>query len=136
MNKLVLVLITLFCFNSWAATVKESSMKILVGSNSFTVTLNDNETTKKLKKMLPLTIPMKDLNRNEKYYDLPNDLPKDASNPVTIKAGDLMLYGSNTLVLFYKSFSTTYSYTSIGRVDDLSKLESTLGTGDVTVTFE
>lgn len=136
MNKLVLVLITLFCFNSWAATMKESSMKILVGSNSFTVTLNDNETTKKLKEMLPLTIPMKDLNRNEKYYDLPNDLPKDASNPVTIKAGDLMLYGSNTLVLFYKSFSTTYSYTSIGRVDDLSKLESTLGTGDVTVTFE
>lgn len=42
---------------------------------------------------------MSDLNDNEKYIDLPNSLPVNASNPKTIEIGDLMLYGSNTLEL-------------------------------------
>jgi hypothetical protein len=73
---------------------------------------------------------------NEKYYYLPNSLPKNSSNPETIKNGDLMHYGSKTLVLFYKTFSTSYSYTKLGSVDDVTGLASALGSGNVTVTFE
>jgi hypothetical protein len=46
-----------------------------------------------------------------------------------------MLYGSNTLVLFYKSFRTSYSYTVIGRIDEPAGLEGALSTGDVDVMF-
>lgn len=86
--------------------------------------------------MLPLTLHMTDLHANEKYSELARSLPVDASNPRTIHAGDVMLYGSTTLVLFYETFATSYSYTRIGKVDDISGLAGALGSGSIAVTFE
>lgn len=111
-------------------------IKITVGSKTFAATLLDNNSAKAFKEMLPMTINMIELNNNEKYYDLPNSLPTNSSNPQTIKNGDLMLYGSKTLVLFYKTFSTSYSYTKLGVIDDVTGLTTALGSGNVTVTFE
>jgi hypothetical protein len=79
---------------------------------------------------------MVELNGNEKYYDLPNDLPTALTNPGTIKNGDLMLYDSKTLVLFYETFSTSYSYTKLGTMEDAAGLASALGSGNITVTFD
>lgn len=111
-------------------------LKISVGKNTFTATLDNNATVTAFKTRWPLTVNMKELNSNEKYFDLPGNLPANASNPGSIQAGDLMLYGSNTLVLFYKSFSTSYNYTPIGRINDASGLAAALGSGNITVTFE
>lgn len=111
-------------------------IKITVNSQTFTATLLDNNSAKVFREMLPVTLNMTELNGNEKYNDLPNSLPTNSSNPGTIKNGDLMLYGSKTLVLFYKTFSTSYSYTKLGSIDDVASLASALGTVNVTVTFE
>lgn len=111
-------------------------LRITVGGASFTAALSDNAAARAFEAMLPMTVRMGELNGNEKYYYLPNRLPASASNPGTIHAGDLMLYGSDCLVLFYKTFPTSYSYTLLGRLDTASGLESILGPGDVTVVFE
>jgi len=113
-----------------------SKIKIKVNSQAFTATLLDNKSVKAFKEMLPLTMKMTELNGNEKYFDLPNSLPTNSYNPKTIKNGDLMLYGSKTFVLFYKTFSTPYSYTKLGSLDDVTGLTTALGSGNVTVTFE
>ena len=118
------------------ATQTGSKMKIKIGNSTFTATLYDNATATAFKSLLPLTVSMNELNANEKYADLSRNLPTSAANPGTIQNGDLMLYGSSTLVLFYKTFSTSYSYTKLGRIDDVSGLVAALGTGNVLVSFE
>jgi hypothetical protein len=114
-------------------------MKLKITINDRTVTtatLEDNTTVAAFKEMLPLTMEMKDLHGNEKFFDLPKMLPTKDANPKTIQAGDLMIWSSRTVVLFYKSFSTPYSYTKLGRIDDVSGLATAVGFGDAKVTFE
>ena len=112
------------------------AITIKVGVEVFSSTLADNDTTAAFEKLLPLSITMTELNGNEKFARLPGTVPAQPSTPPSIHTGDLMLYGSNTLVLFYRSFSTTYSYTTIGHVDDPAGLEAALGSENVAVTFE
>ncbi|WP_242919743.1 cyclophilin-like fold protein [Pontibacter liquoris] len=113
-----------------------NQMKITIGSKAFEATLVDNEAVTVLKKLLPLTLDMSELNGNEKFFRLQKNLHENASNPGTIQAGDLMLWGSNTLVLFYETFPTSYSYTRIGRINDPAGLSLAVGSGNVKVTFE
>ena len=63
-------------------------------------------------------------------------LPTSSERPGNIRAGDLMLYGSDCLVLFYENFSSGYSYTRLGSMDDPSGLAAALGRGSVDVTFQ
>lgn len=121
-----------------AATEEENNMKsieIIVGNNIFTATLYDNDAAKALQSLLPMTLNMSELNGNEKYYYLSDSLPTDSSRPSGIHTGDLMLYGNNCLVLFYESFSTSYSYTPLGYIDNTDGLAAALGSGNVQVTF-
>lgn len=113
-----------------------STMKITIGTAVFTATLYDNPSANAFKALFPLSINMTELNNNEKYFDLPNPLPTNASVGGDIKVGDLTLYGNNTLVLFYKSFNTSYSYTKLGYVDNPTGLAAALGSGNVVLKFE
>ena len=112
-----------------------TTITISAGGRTFSATLLENESARRLAEMLPLTLDMDELNGNEKYFYLDNDLPTDSCQPGQINAGDLMLYGDKCLVLFYKTFSSGYSYTRLGSVDDPAGLAEALGTGSVTVRF-
>lgn len=108
---------------------------VTVGGKTFTATLVDNATALAFKNLLPMTLGMSELNGNEKYNYLSNSLPSNATNPGTIHAGDIMLYGWGCVVVFYKTFSTSYRYTRIGRIDDATGLEEALGSGSASVAF-
>lgn len=113
-----------------------TKMKITIGTAVFTATLHDNPSAAAFKTRLPLTIDMTELNGNEKYYNFSSTLPTNASVGGDIKVGDLTLYGNNVLVLFYKNFNTSYSYTKLGYVDNPTGLAAALGNGNVIVKFE
>jgi len=118
------------------AVEAENQMKIIVGSTTYIVSLEMNPSARALKAMLPITLDMKELNGNEKYADLPASLPADPGNPGTIRSGDLMLYGDRVLVLFYETFSTSYRYTRLGRIEAAAGLAAAVGTGEVNIAFE
>ena len=113
-------------------TQKAEDMKLIVGGKTFTVRLENNETVQALKAQLPLDLEMTERNGNEKYYYY-STLPTSATRPGTIRAGDIMLFQSNTLVIFYDTFESDYSYTRIGSVTDPEGLAEALGSGDVRV---
>ena len=120
-----------------AASVQpeELRMWMTVGERRFALTLTDNAAARAFAELLPLTLHMAELNGNEKTVSLPKGLPTNASRPGTIRNGDLMLYGSNTLVVFYLTFDSSYSYTRLGRVDDPTGLAQALGPRGVRVVF-
>lgn len=110
-------------------------MWMTVGERRFAITLADTEAARAFTAMLPLSIDMADLNSNEKHAELPKSLPTNASRPGTIRNGDLMLYGADTLVVFYSTFDSSYSYTRLGRVNDPAGLAQALGRRGVRVVF-
>lgn len=110
-------------------------MEVLVGNTAYRAQLADTEAAKQLLEQLPLELNMQELNGNEKYAYLSQSLSADASCPVSIHTGDLMLFGSDCLVLFYEDFSTSYSYTPIGKLENPEGVSQTLSSGSVTVTF-
>lgn len=104
---------------------------ITVGGREFQATLDNTEAARAFAKLLPLHLQLEELNGNEKYAYLDNPLPADSRNPETIHAGDLMLFGSSCIVLFYQTFPTQYTYTPIAHLDDASGLAECVGAGDV-----
>ena len=99
-------------------------VKVIINNIEYNINLEDNETTKEFIKMLPQEYTMKELNGNEKYIYLDKSLPTDSYNPNKINKGDIMLFGNNCLVIFYKTFNTNYSYTKIGHIESLPDLDS------------
>lgn len=116
-------------------TIMSNRINISVGGRTYAATLADNDAARAFAALLPLTVEMSELNGNEKYYYLDTSLPVISHRPGTIRTGDLMLYGSKCVVIFYKTFSSGYSYTRLGQIDNPEGLAEALGSGNVRVTF-
>jgi len=124
------------CENSPSSEKTMPDIRITIGDKTFSATLENTPAAAEFAKKLPLTLRMNELNGNEKYIGLSEKLPAAPSCPGKIRSGELMLYGRSTLVLFYESFPTSYSYTRIGKITDIRRLKEAVGQESVTVTFE
>lgn len=112
--------------------VKVSEVKVTINDKEYIIELENNDTVNEFIKILPQEFIMDELNGNEKFVYMNNSLTTNSYNPNHIVKGDVMLYGNNCLVIFYKSFDTSYSYTKIGHITDLDNL----GNGSITAKFD
>lgn len=117
------------------STLADNQIRVTVGSRSFIVNLEDNETAKALRKMLAdedLTISASNYGGFEKVCQLGKTLPRN-DKQITTEAGDVMLYSGNQIVFFYGANS--WSYTKIGKVEatSIEELESVLSGSETEV---
>ncbi len=123
------ILILILCFiligcNKEINKEENKNMKIIIDNQEYIVNLENNSTVNKMLELLPLEIEMNELNGNEKYYYLDKSLPNNPKLVDKINKGDVMLYGDNCIVIFYKTFNTSYTYTKIGHIDNLPDLNN------------
>ena len=83
----------------------ETAGTVIVGSRKYEAVFYNNPAAEELVSKMPFEISMSELNGNEKYKYLDYSLPGNEQAVGQIQAGDIMLYGNDCLVVFYKSLS-------------------------------
>ena len=136
----MLMILTTLASLSMGAFAEEANMTavdITIGDKVFQAQFFDNETAQAFLDQMPMTLEMSDLHRNEKFHDLPENLPvASTEQPDRMQAGEIMLWSGNTIVLFYESFSNSFGgYVKLGRIEDVTGLAEAVGTGSVSVTY-
>ena len=132
-RKFYIILFSSFHFICKAVDIEESNMRIIeviIKNEHYKVELEDNRSADIFLERLPLKIKVKELNGNEKYGIISKKIPSDRSYSGNIEVGDLMLYGDDCIVLFYKSFYTPYSYTKLGRIVEKDRLQKNISEDD------
>lgn len=117
------------------AIMQKNTFYVSVGEKVFSATFADNSGAQALKELLAdgdITIRMSDYGGFEKVGSLGQSLPTENSQTTT-QAGDIVLYQGSQIVIFYGSNS--WSYTRLGKIDDLAGWQEALGNGDVAVTL-
>ncbi|KAK8892767.1 hypothetical protein M9Y10_030008 [Tritrichomonas musculus] len=112
-------------------------MLLTIGSTVLKSILVNNTSTDALKELLnqkPLTIEMNDYGNFEKVGPIGTTLPRNDVR-ITTEPGDIILYLGSNLCLYYNT--NTYTFTRIGKIQDVTQddLKKILGDGSVTVTF-
>ena len=105
----------------------EESYYIKIGDKEFPFTLKDTAVANELKAKFPLEVDMTKLNDNEIYYKFDSSFTTNTKSVGTINVGDIYLYQSNYLVLFYKTFTTSYQYSEIGSLSSTDGLAEAIG---------
>ncbi len=117
---------------TYIKTVARSNIiKLKVNNHVLNVKLEDNSAAKALMNKLKggdVTIHAEDYGGFEKVGDLGFSLPR-SDKYITTSAGDIVLYDGDEISLFYNSNS--WSYTKLGKVQNIEDLKKILGTGDV-----
>ena len=115
----------------------DDSVKVKINDNVFDVKLENNSATQEFIKELKkgnVTVNASEYGGFEKVGNLGFSLPTSDEN-IGTAPGDIVLYQGDKISLFYGSHS--WSYTKLGKIDDVdsNKLKEVLGSGDVTLEF-
>ena len=115
----------------------EVNLQMKIGDESVQVDWEDNESVETLKGLCkdePLVIQMSMYGGYEQVGNIGTSIPENDVE-ITAKAGDIVLYSGNSIVVFYGSNS--WAYTRLGRITNLTDAELTqlLSNGDVTITI-
>ena len=113
------------------------ALHLSINDAEVAVDWEDNKSVAALTELVssePLTVQMPLYGGFEQVGSLGTDLPRNDSQTTT-RAGDIVLYSGNQLVIFYGTNS--WAYTRLGRVTDQSaaEMKDLLGGGNVTVTL-
>lgn len=116
---------------------ERNAMILMIDGNEIEAEWEDNESVAALRKLAengPITIDMSGYGGFEQVGSIGERLPSSDTR-ITTAMGDIMLYASDQIVMFYGS--NTWSYTRLGRITGLSdtEIESLLSAGDVTLTI-
>ena len=114
----------------------ESQMQMRINDTPVTVAWEDNESVSALRELATngLTIQMSMYGGFEQVGSIGQRLPSHDVQTTT-SSGDIVLYSSSHIVVFYGSNS--WAYTRLGRIKDKTpeEVRNLLGNGDVTITL-
>lgn len=118
-------------------TEENKEMRMKIGSTQVQVAWEENEAVDALREIVkeaPLTVSMTMYGGFEQVGPLGVTLPSNDVDTET-EAGDIVLYNSNMMVVFYGTNS--WPYTRLGHVSDKSaeEMSELLGNGDVKITL-
>jgi len=116
----------------------EGGISMSIDDSDITVAWEDNESVTALKELIadkPLMIDASAYGGFEQVGSIGSTLPSD-DEQIETEAGDIMLYSSDQIVVFYGTNS--WSYTPLGRITDKSdqELEELLKGDNVKIKLE
>ena len=115
----------------------ENKINITIDGRNMSATLADNVATKAFVEKLAngsITITMSNYGGFEKVGELPWSLPSE-DRQITTKPGDIMLYTSNNIVIFYGQNSWAYTPLGVLETTESSEISSFVGNGNKQVTI-
>jgi hypothetical protein len=116
---------------------EEETMKMIIGDTQVNVAWENNDSVRALMDLCrekPLTVEMSMYGGFEQVGSLGRRLPSNDTYTTT-SSGDIVLYSSNQIVVFYGSNS--WEYTRLGHITDKDQagMSGLLSGGDVTITI-
>lgn len=140
MKKFVLFLAMALSFNITFCAQKNGTgttsqeglvkIKITIGNDEITATMDDNAAAKDFISLLPITLSLEDYNGIEKISDIPKKLSTTGTpqghDP---SVGDICLYAPwGNLAIFYKDFGYSNGLVLLGKIDGNVNVFNTTGT--------
>ena len=116
---------------------KEEMLSLKIDNTDISVDWEDNESVRALKQLChskPFSIKMHKYGGFEQVGSIGSTMPSNDDH-ITTESGDIMLYSSNQIVVFYGSNS--WSYTRLGKITGKTngELKELLGNSNVTITL-